>query len=99
MNQITHWLDASNVYSSSEDIANDLRNKTNGRLKSTPVLGHGDNLPTCSVFKDINTHEPESCHNAKDSSFGAGKIQIAYVYSMFYFLNPISKGMVGPMSN
>ena len=72
MNQITHWLDASNVYSSSEDIANDLRNKINGRLKSTPVSGHGDNLPTCSVFKNINTHEPESCHNAKDISFGAG---------------------------
>ena len=86
MNQISHWLDASNVYSSEEEIADNLRSKIGGRLRSTQVNGHGDNLPTCNVFKDIKTHEPESCHNAKDSFFGAGKIQISYLYCFIFLI-------------
>ena len=79
MNQISHWLDASNVYGSEKEIADNLRDKTGGtgRLRSTRVTGHGrdDRLPECNGMKwDINGHEPESCSGGPPSKnlFGAG---------------------------
>ena len=35
MNQITHWLDSSNVYGSSKDDENELRLFRNGKLKAS----------------------------------------------------------------
>ena len=74
MNQISHWLDASNVYSSEEEIADNLRSKIGGRLRSTPVSGHGDNLPTCNaIIEEVGeNHLPESCGLPGASPFGAG---------------------------
>jgi len=48
MNQITHWLDASNIYGSSEFENKPLRKRVGGLLKITRSGGsRGDLLPTC----------------------------------------------------
>ena len=39
INQITHWLDSSNIYGSSDETANDLRAHKNGLLKSIRLNG------------------------------------------------------------
>ena len=48
MNQVTHWLDASQVYGSTSYLANKLRSLKSGELK---VDGHpsyaAGNLPIC----------------------------------------------------
>lgn len=43
LNQLTSYVDASQVYGSREDLAASLRNLTNdyGRLREGPALGHG----------------------------------------------------------
>ena len=54
MNQITHWLDASNIYGSSETVASRLRTKSGGQLKVTSGQ-RGSRasgaLPTCDAQK------------------------------------------------
>ena len=77
MNQITHWLDASNIYGSEEKVTEELRSKKDGRLRSTSVRGHPyDNLPRCEVeFKGVGEHSgrPESCSiGGAEKPFGAG---------------------------
>ena len=47
-NQITHWIDASNVYGSSEEVSEELRQKEGGLLKVTMINGK-EQLP-----KDVN---------------------------------------------
>ena len=47
-NQITHWIDASNVYGSSEEVSEELRQKEGGLLKVRIINGK-EQLP-----KDIN---------------------------------------------
>ena len=46
MNQITHWLDGSNIYGSEHEEAENLREKRDGLLKST-TKGRDEMLPTC----------------------------------------------------
>lgn len=52
MNQITHWLDASNVYGSDNEEAELLRKHVGGKLK---VTAHGteDMLPQCNLYPDM----------------------------------------------
>ena len=48
MNQITHWLDGSNIYGSSEKAANELRTNFGGQLKITRQTGsRAGVLPSC----------------------------------------------------
>ncbi|XP_059081531.1 peroxidase-like [Tigriopus californicus] len=46
MNQITHWLDSSNVYGSNEEEADRLRSKVNGLLKTDFDPSGKELLPT-----------------------------------------------------
>lgn len=49
MNQITHWLDGSNIYGSSEAAADQLRQRFGGRLQITRQTGSRVGiLPSCS---------------------------------------------------
>ena len=63
----------STIISLEEEIADNLRSKIGGRLRSTSVSGHGDNLPTCNAIKKEvgDNHLPESC-GLGASPFGAG---------------------------
>ena len=45
MNQITHWLDSSNVYGSGESDARKLRSFRGGRLRSGRGLNGAEMLP------------------------------------------------------
>ena len=45
LNQITHWLDNSNVYGSLPEVANSVRSNQNGLLKSTKGSNHQEQLP------------------------------------------------------
>ena len=44
-NQITHWLDASNVYGSNEDVTKRLRALKDGLLDVVDINGQKDQLP------------------------------------------------------
>jgi len=49
MNQITHWLDASNIYGSSDSESLELRELFGGQLKTTRATGTRLGLlPSCS---------------------------------------------------
>ena len=77
MNQITHWLDASNIYGSSEDETKLLRLFRGGKLKITNQPGnrHGS-LPTCSEnFQPHGGHDREIAEACEDcpNCFFAGK--------------------------
>ena len=66
MNQITHWLDASNIYGSDDHEAYLLRSNPRskngeGKLKVTTDGGE-DMLPKCNRFSDLKS-ESEACHN------------------------------------
>ena len=52
MNQITHWLDASNVYGSDNEEAELLRKHVGGKLKVT-THGTEDMLPQCNLYPDM----------------------------------------------
>ena len=59
-NQITHWLDASNVYGSSEEEIDLLRTKTNGQME------HGSTIrshPRSSTTNNVLPTCPESSHS------------------------------------
>ena len=83
MNQITHWIDASNVYGSSKHELDLLRSKKDGLLK---VAKENDEmLPKCNENPSMED-ELEACHgpcdkkignpNTKGTCFGAGDMRI-----------------------
>ena len=87
MNQITHWLDASNVYGSTDNETKLLRHFINGLLIESNENGSSkiDLLPKCD--KHVEFEEPvpnglESCHACDGlvvpdgSCFGAGIFRI-----------------------
>ena len=51
MNQISHWLDASNIYGSSEHEATPLRENVGGRLKISTQLGKVSKIADRWQFK------------------------------------------------
>ena len=61
MNQITHWLDGSNIYGSEHEEAENLREKRDGLLKST-TKERNEMLPQCDqrpLLKLFNERERE----------------------------------------
>lgn len=81
MNQITHFLDHSNVYGSDDEEAKSLRTFRDGTLKVTPQKGHHqlDLLPpdnaaedNCTLSKRVSGVEPPAivkCFKAGQNSF------------------------------
>ena len=61
MNQLTHWLDASNIYGSDDREAQLLRSKSGGKLRVT-TQGNEDLLPVCRKNSEI-LEEMEVCHS------------------------------------
>ena len=74
MNQITHWLDASNIYGSNEEETKLLRSFRNGLLKITRQAGSKyGSLPTCSEnFRPHGTDREEiaeACEECNECFF------------------------------
>jgi peroxidase len=65
INQITHWLDGSNIYGSEEDVAEELRTKQNGLLKTQTAPDGGELLP-------FNNRSLE-CTSTMNNCFLAGR--------------------------
>eukprot|EP00095_Tigriopus_kingsejongensis_P000560 maker-scaffold776_size99073-snap-gene-0.17 protein:Tk00560 transcript:maker-scaffold776_size99073-snap-gene-0.17-mRNA-1 annotation:"hypothetical protein DAPPUDRAFT_312923" len=54
MNQITHWLDGSNIYGSSEGASSQLRQRFGGRLQITRQTGtRAGILPSCASNSNV----------------------------------------------
>ena len=72
MNQITHWLDGSNIYGSSDKSAAQLRSFVRGTLKDTAqARRHGNSLPSC--HRQPNPDEIPMCRSCK-TCFLAGEL-------------------------
>ena len=72
MNQITHWLDASNIYGSDARDTNQLRQRRLGQLKASIEPGkprHPQDLPKCNAF---GNQKPDMCTGCP-SCYVAGK--------------------------
>jgi hypothetical protein len=68
MNQITHWLDGSNIYGSSENAAKQLRTFSGGKLKVTQQTRRsGNSLPSCA--KEEFPDDIPMCRNCKTCYF------------------------------
>ena len=55
VNQITHWLDTSNVYGSQDDIAKQLRSFSNGLMNVMEENGQ-ERLP---IDKNLTCEDPQ----------------------------------------
>ena len=84
MNQITHWLDASNIYGSDARDQIQLRLGRLGRLRASQEPGKSRNpqdLPKCVAFSG---HKPEMCTGCP-ACFVAGRyIAIDYMRETKY---------------
>ena len=74
MNQITHWLDNSNIYGSNEEENEELREGSFWLLKTTNIsVGtnkHAQFLPRCVAFDNA----PSTCNDeCNDWCFVGGK--------------------------
>ena len=80
MNQITHWLDGSNIYGSSERSAAQLRSFVGGKLKDTARASrHGNSLPSCN--RQPNPDEIPMCRDCK-TCFIAGELNATLFASL-----------------
>ena len=83
MNQITHWIDASNIYGSSDHEVELLRSHQNGLLIEANDVS-ADLLPKCDENEEFEESLPdglEPCHGPCDgivvpegSCFAAGTV-------------------------
>ena len=74
MNQLTHWLDASNIYGSDDHEANLLRSNMGGKLKVSNIDGL-NMLPKCHKFSELYDEDNglEACHQpCGDTCFAGG---------------------------
>ena len=88
-NQITHWLDGSNIYGSSEEEAAALRDRR-GRLKvSRNRRQRRENLPTCSRPEAEKIKACETCEGEDEDCYFAGdfrvneQINLVVVHTLF----------------
>ena len=85
MNQITHWLDASNIYASSEHENTVLRQHAGGLLKiSVQKVSQSGLLPTCG--REPEREKIEICNIPKKCShcFIAG-LYFSIFSNMYFF--------------
>ena len=62
MNQITHWLDMSSIYGSSDSEAAELREGSGGLLKTARLSGSQlGTLPICSAGRTQNVGMCSGC--------------------------------------
>ena len=76
LNQITHWLDGSNIYGSTLEEAMYLRS-SRGKLKiSAQRSGRQGNLPSCEGEKKGKVTGCDVCGRKKDDCFFAGDFRV-----------------------
>ena len=85
MNQLSHFLDNSNVYGSDDDEARELRTLRNGAMKVTPELEYydldllppdNDTEQDCALSKEVSGIDPPPFVKC----FKAGKID-SFIHS------------------
>jgi len=76
-NQITHWLDGSNIYGSSKEEAEVLRQRFGGQLKvSRRSRRSRAGLPTCNVPGANNIEACDICEGDAQDCFFAGDFRV-----------------------
>jgi len=76
LNQITHWIDGSNIYGSTVDEAMHLRS-TRGTLKISQQTGtKGGNLPSCAAEAAGKVTACDVCGRKKKDCFFAGDFRV-----------------------
>ena len=76
LNQITHWIDGSNIYGSTVDEAMHLRS-TRGKLKISRQAGtKGGNLPSCASEPSGKVTGCDVCGGKKKDCFFAGDFRV-----------------------
>jgi len=76
LNQITHWIDGSNIYGSTVDEAMYLRS-SRGKLKvSTQGGAKGGNLPSCEPERKGKVTGCDVCGSKKKDCFFAGDFRV-----------------------
>jgi len=76
-NQITHWLDGSNIYGSSLEEAAELRARRGGKLKvSRNSRSLRENLPTCSRPGSQDIKACETCEGEEEDCYFAGDFRV-----------------------
>ena len=79
MNQITHWLDNSNIYGSNEEESEELREGRSGLLKVTKISAgtntHAEFLPKCLAFD--NEPDLSLIHISEPTSVGGKSVRTA----------------------
>lgn len=80
LNQVTHWLDGSNIYGSTEADAALLRDGPTGRLRISTGRAGGSLLPTCSSSTTTAAAQPEACEACekedRSACFNAGDVRV-----------------------
>jgi len=89
-NQITHWLDGSNIYGSDREEALSLRSGFGGQLKvSRSSRTSRDDLPTCNRPGSGDIKACETCEGDDDDCYFAGdfrvneQINLVVVHTLF----------------
>jgi len=76
MNQITHWIDGSNIYGSTTEEAMYLRSDR-GKLKiSTQSRGRANNLPSCAREDKGKVTGCDVCGSKRNDCFFAGDFRV-----------------------
>merc|ERR1712133_360926 len=75
LNQITHWIDGSNIYGSTDEDAAYLR-APGGKLKETSQRGRQGSLPSCAREPSGKVTGCDVCGSGKKDCFFAGDFRV-----------------------